>query len=299
MESLGVTEEYLNEKIDGLVDTLYEEGTTTDSAADAIINVVETTLTDMKNNGGENFEMSETAKEELKENIKEILSEFADEDGNLNLNDLTASLLLGLLNSDSAEAGEDTQPVAMRTSAVMGVADTTDEETELSAELKTKLTNLLMEALDDDVLAAIAKGVQIVSYVILFCIFTWAYLIVKIILKLGAKNNAIKLKLPLWFGSLPCWALYIIPTMTFDMLLSPTGPLASTIGAEAMQSLSYLSVTFSSCTIVPFVVGLFLTFFVFFYYKKLRRRLKLMKRGFIRDDSIPQVETTASEDVSF
>lgn len=293
LEKLGVSEEYVNNQIDNLIDTLYQEGTTTDSAADAIIDAVEDTLLEMEKNGGENLNLDEETKATLKEEIKDLLSQFADENGNLNFDELTTSLLLGFLTKDSedGDGDGDAEPAVMLMRADLnnqeGNDDLDKEAEDLSAELKAELTNRLMNILDDSTLNTIAEAIKIISYVVLFTFFTWAYLVLKILLKMGMKVNTIKLGLPIWFGSLPCWILFILPTAVFNALLTPTGPLASMVGESTMGVLGNLSVSFFSCSVVSFLIGIFFVLFVIFYYGKLRRTLKKMKRGLIPDDSIP------------
>ncbi len=305
LEALGLTDEYINGKVGGLVDTLYQDGTTVDSAADATISVVEDVLNTMKESGNPDYadvELDDETKAELKDSISEMFSEFADEEGNLNLEGFTTDLLLGLLEGEEGDGdgdgdGAGTDELASATAGatvVLTNAQASDSansstdlnEEDLSAELKTAIVSLIMEELDDEVAETIAMVVQIISYVILFSFFTWFYLILKIVVKCRLKNPAIKLKLPIWLGSIPFWILYFLPTVGLKVLLMPEVVAALEIPAETLAIFSNLSINFFTCAWVSFIVGTFFFFFAIFYYGKLRKRLRKMKKGLIPDDSV-------------
>lgn len=303
LESLGLSEEYINTKIDTLVDTLYQEGTTVDSAADATLSVVEDVLNTMKESGNPDYadvEMDEETKAEIKDGIKEVLSTFADEEGNLNLENVTASLILGALEGEGegdgdGDEGEGQADVAVASAGATVIltnaqadsssTDLNEEEQDVSEQLKAALISLLMEELGDAA-ESIAMVVKIISYVILFTFFTWFYLILKMLVKLRMKNPAIKLKLPIWLGSIPFWILYFLPTVGLKVLLMPEVAAAMKLPAETLAIFNYLSINFFTCAWVSFIVGTFFFFFAIFYYGKLRKRLKKMKKGLIPDDSI-------------
>ena len=164
-------------------------------------------------------------------------------------------------------------------------SDLNEEEQDVSEQLKTALIDLLMEGLGDAA-ETIAMVVKIISYVILFTFFTWFYLILKMLVKLRMKNPAIKLKLPIWLGSLPFWILYFLPTVGLKVLLMPEVAAAIELPTETLAIFNHLSINFFTCAWVSFIVGTFFFFFAIFYYGKLRKRLKKMKKGLIPDDSV-------------
>ena len=303
LESMGLTEEYINGEVSDLVDSLYEPGTTAESAADKTIAAVENVLNTMKESGNPDYadvELDDETRAELKDGMVELFSEFADEEGNLNLEGFTTDLILGLLeeegDGDGDESGEPAKGMAATTGATVVLTNAQasdsssanlDEEAEdLSAELKTALIELLMEAFDEETLEMVAMVVKVISYVILFTFFTWFYLILKMLVKLRMKNPAIKLKLPIWLGSIPFWILYFLPTVGLKVLLMPEVAAALELPAETLKIFSNLSINFFTCAWVSFIVGTFFFFFAIFYYGKLRKRLKKMKKGLIPDDSV-------------
>ena len=303
LEALGLSDEYIDEKVDGLVDTLYGDNMTADSAADATLDVVEDVLNTMKESGNPDYaevELDDETKAELKDSLVEMFGEFADEEGNLNLNGFTSELILGLLEGEEGEGdgdgdGDEGKPLDMAATAGATVvltnaqasdsSDLNEEAEDVEDELKAAIVALLMEELDETA-DMIAMVVQVISYVILFSFFTWFYLILKIVVKCRLKNPAIKLKLPIWLGSIPFWILYFLPTVGLKVLLMPEVVAALEIPAETLAIFNNLSINFFTCAWVSFIVGTFFFFFAIFYYGKLRKRLKKMKKGLIPDDSV-------------
>lgn len=293
LESLGLTEEYISTQTSALVDVLYEEGTTPESAADATIDVVKDALEKMQTSGNPDYEDIELDAEneaELKENLVEAFETFADENGNLNLDGFVIDMLMDALNGETGDEGEGNGDGKVETQAlaygnrddVVNVSESSDQE-DVSQSLQTALTDLLMENIGDAT-ETIAMVVQIISYVILFTFFTWFYVILKILVKMGMKNNAVKLKVPLWLGSIPFWILYLAPTIALKFLFKPDGlilgEMEAGIGKTILES---LSIRFFTCAWVSFIIGAVLFFFAWFYYKKLRKTLKKIKKGKIED----------------
>ena len=133
------------------------------------------------------------------------------------------------------------------------------------------------------------KGILIYELLEILKILTLgAYLILKILVKLGAKNNAIKLKLPIWLGSIPFWVLYLLPTLAISLLKNPPAALTDLMGAEAMAEMSGMlsgfEASFFTCAWVSFIAGFALVLFSIFFYSRQRRKLKKYKKGLLSDD---------------
>lgn len=268
----------------------------------------------MKESGNPDYadvELDDETKAELKDSLTEIFAELADENGNLNLEGFTSELILGLLNEEEGNEDGDGEGKPGKMAATQGSTvvltnaqasddSSLDEESkDVSAELKAALVDLIMDGIGDAA-ETIAMIVKIISYVILFTFFTWFYLILKILAKIRMKNPAIKLKLPIWLGSIPFWVLYLLPTVGLMLLANPPAALANMMGAETVKTMtalfSNLSINFFTCAWVSFIVGTFFFFFAIFYYGKLRKRLKKMKKGLIPDDSIPAYSSSEDYD---
>lgn len=292
LDEMGLTDEYIKTQTDKLVDTFYEDDMTPEKAADATVEVVEDAITKMKESGREEFadiELSEENKAELREEITEVLEEFTDDEGNLDMDGFVSKLLSELINSSEGEDDYNTEIKGMRAVAPLaasGAQGSSDEAAEISEELKADLTKSLMEKLSGSV-EIIALVFKCIGYVILFSFATWAYLILKILVKMGMKNNAIKLKLPILLGSIPFVVLQLIPSTAVWLLKSQPSWIFDKIEmsaedlAEINTVIKPLNIRFSCCAWLSFVIGCALFFFVIFYYGKLRRKMKKIKRNLL------------------
>lgn len=92
-------------------------------------------------------------------------------------------------------------------------------------------------------------ALKIAGGVIAFTMLTWAYLVLKILCKMFAKNPAVKLKLPIWLGWLPFLVLVLLPTSF--LRLAEGGALSSLIPAEALAAMEGISLSFFSAAGSP------------------------------------------------
>lgn len=302
LNAMGLDDDYISKQTDKLVDSVYAEGSTTDSVAEETVKIVEEALVKMNAHDPDNYAAGLTAEEraDLKAEISDVLVEFTDDNGNIDINGFASSLLteaLGESEDGGDEYGKDEQyPIdGMRAIAPMSAEEDSEE---VAGDLKTALTNSLMDALDDaaETIAIILKAL---SGLILFSFFTWFYLIIKILAKLRMKNNAIKLKLPIWLGSIPFTFLHLLPTVAIGVLKNNMSSMMGEEAGEASSLMSGLSISFFSCAWLSFVIGVFFFFFAIFYYGKLRKKLKKMKKGLIPDDSVVSSNGAASAALSF
>ena len=110
-----------------------------------------------------------------------------------------------------------------------------------------------MQALKDSLTQAINEKIggqmntfllvmKITGGVILFTLFTWAYIVLKILCKAATANPVVKLKLPIWLGWLPFLILYAVPTGVIK--------LAGSASAETAAMLAGMNFSFFTCGIV-------------------------------------------------
>ena len=71
--------------------------------------------------------------------------------------------------------------------------------------------------------------------------------------------------------------LWILPTAAFAILKSQSAKLG--MDATAAAQFNALSLSFSSASIVSFIVAFFFAVFAIAYYGKLRKRMKLISQG--------------------
>ena len=285
LNEMGLNDEYIDQQTDKLVEAVYAEGATTDSVAEETVKIVEEALVKMNAHDPENYvaELTEEERADLKAEISDVLVEFTDENGVIDINGFASSMLTEALGDSEDEEYNDEYPIdGMRAIAPMSAEEDSEE---VAGDLKTALTDALMEALGEAT-EYIVIALKVLSGLILFSFFTWAYLIIKILVKLRMKNNAIKLKLPIWLGSIPFTFLHLIPTVAMMIVKNNMSSMMGEESEAASTIMEGLNISFFSCAWLSFVIGAFFFFFAIFYYGKLRKKLKKMKKGLIPDDSV-------------
>lgn len=88
-------EEYINQKTDALLDAIYAENATVDGVSQKAVETVEEVFEKLDESGVAEFQgaaLTEENKEEIKNSIAEALSVIADENGNIDADDLAANL---------------------------------------------------------------------------------------------------------------------------------------------------------------------------------------------------------------
>ena len=107
-----------------------------------------------------------------------------------------------------------------------------------------------MDHLPEGTADNVVLALRIICGVLCFVMFTWAYLVLKILVKLFAKNPAIKLKLPIWLGWLPFLLLVLLPMGAIALFKASPAFLVNLMTAETMakitETLSALSLSFGS-----------------------------------------------------
>ncbi len=290
MNDAGLDEEYIDSKTEELFNALYEENATVDSVSDKAVEIIEDAFSKMdESDSSADFTLSEEDKAKVKDEVAEVLANIAAEDGTIDMENLIADMLLKMIQGE--EGGEEGSEEGSASVEKLAVAlsdapENTENSDEDSVEkLKATLRESIMDLIDEETAQTIAKVLQIISYVILFTFFTWAYLILKIIVKLGAKNNAIKLKLPIWLGSIPFWVLYLLPTVALSLLKNPPASMADMFGAEMTTAMASFDISFFTCAWVSFIIGVVLCLFSIFFYGRKRKILKKYKKGILKDEA--------------
>lgn len=266
-------EETVNAELDKLTDELMKDDATvssvSDAAADAIANVY-------KSETGN--DIPEADKQAAKAEMEKMLKEVADENGNIDADKLITDMLAQMLsgnsgsgnneNGDGNGTGADKETAATtftaaKTSALfIGTGEGSGEtagsggssgETTGSGEADS------MQALKDSLTQAINEKIggqmntfllvmKITGGVILFTLFTWAYIVLKILCKAATANPVVKLKLPIWLGWLPFLILYAVPTGVIK--------LAGSASAETAAMLAGMNFSFFTCGIVSALTAL-------------------------------------------
>ncbi len=286
LNQAGVDEEYINQKTDALLDAIYAENATVDGVSQKAVETVEEVFEKLDKSGVAEFQgaaLTEENKEEIKNSITEALSVIADENGNIDADDLAANLILEMLRSSEDES----EPAVAAMDFTTQETDSGSAEEDATEQLKAEVKQMIMEKLTDETLDTIVLALRIVFGVLCFTAFTWAWLIVKMLFKAFSRNPAIKLKLPIWLGWLPFLALVLLPMGAMLLLKAQPSFLVNLLGAEMMESLSTFfssaSLSFSSAAWVAFAAAVALII-LSIPYGIFRRRLKRAKREDLDDE---------------
>ena len=280
LNQAGVDEEYINQKTDALLDAIYAENATVDGVSQKAVETVEEVFEKLDKSGVAEFQgaaLTEENKEEIKNSIAEALSVIADENGNIDADDLAANLILEMLRSSEDES----EPAVAAMDFTTQETDSGSVEEDATEQLKAEVKQMIMEKLTDETLDTIVLALRIVFGVLCFTAFTWAWLIVKMLFKAFSRNPAIKLKLPIWLGWFPFLALVLLPMGAMLLVKAQPSFLVNLLGAEMMESLSTFfasaSLSFSSAAWVAFAAAVALII-LSIPYGIFRRRLKRAKR---------------------
>ena len=274
LNAAGLTDDYLSEQASQLVNSMYEEGATAETVADSALSIVEDAITKMQSTGNPDYadlELSEERKADLHAELTEAFKTFESEDGTLDLENFTTDFILDMLTGNSEKSA-----ATLATPLSTKSTSEATEEDKKAAELREVLTEKIMEALEGAE-ETIVMVVKIISCVILATL--------KILLKLKKRNNAIRLGLPIWLGSIP----YVV------LCLLPNALISAFANSKTLGILNSLSIRCSSCAMVSFIVGIVLAVFVLFFYAPMRKTLK--RGGSYVQTSQPQPEAQPEQSI--
>lgn len=281
-------EETVNAELDKLTDALMKDDATvssvSDAAADAIANVY-------KSETGN--DMPEADKQAAKAEMEKMLKEVADENGNIDadklITDMLAQMLSGNSGSGNNENGDDngtgadketaaaTFTAAKTSTLFIGTGEGSGEtvgsggssgettgggEEDSMQALKDSLTQAINEKIGGQ-MNTFLLVMKITGGVILFTLFTWAYIVLKILCKAATANPVVKLKLPIWLGWLPFLILYAVPTGVVG--------LAGSASAETAAMLAGMNFSFFTCGVVSALAALALIIAWVPYHRLIQR----------------------------
>lgn len=240
----GVTDTYIEEKTDAIIDRLYTNGSSVDGVVDEVMTTVDEVYADLTASNVEEFrdiELTEESRESIRNAVADIVTDYADENGYINPEEIVNQLVIEALQSMSGESSEEEGAgTAALTAASYAAASEAQQPAGPSAQqpagssgsneqLKTELKNYLSEQLLEGPAApAVFLPFVMLGLGILLAIslLSWVYLLLKILFKTFMKNKYVKVKMPIILGwflflflmLLPNLALTYIPTMLAGVL---------------------------------------------------------------------------------
>lgn len=240
----GVTDTYIEEKTDAIIDRLYTNGSSVDGVVDEVMTTVDEVYADLTASNVEEFQdiaLTEESRESIRNAVADIVTDYADENGYINPEEIVNQLVIEALQSMSGESSEEEGAgTAALTAASYAAASEAQQPSDPSAQqpagssdsneqLKTELKNYLSEQLLEGPYApAVYLPFVMLGLGVLLAIslLSWVYLLLKILFKTFMKNKYVKVKMPIILGwflflflmLLPNLALTYIPTLLAGVL---------------------------------------------------------------------------------
>ena len=254
----GVTDTYIEEKTDAIIDRLYESGSTVDGVVDEVMTTVDEVYTDLTASNVEEFQdiaLTEESRESIRSAVADIVTDYADENGYINPEEIVNRLVIEALQSMSGESSEEEGAgTAALTAASYAAASEAQQPADPSAQqssgssgsneqLKTELKNYLSEQLLEGPAApAVFLPFVMLGLGVLLAIslLSWVYLLLKILCKTFMKNKYVKVKMPIILGWFLFLFLMLLPNLALTYI--PT-MLAGVLPAEILSVFTMLSGT--------------------------------------------------------
>ena len=254
----GVTDTYIEEKTDAIIDRLYTNGSTVDGVVDEVMTTVDEVYTDLTASNVEEFQdiaLTEESRESIRSAVADIVTDYADENGYINPEEIVNRLVIEALQSMSGESSEEEGAgTAALTAASYAAASEAQQPADPSAQqspgssgsneqLKTELKNYLSEQLLEGPAApAVFLPFVMLGLGILLAIslLSWVYLLLKILFKTFMKNKYVKVKMPIILGWFLFLFLMLLPNLALTYI--PT-LLAGVLPAEILSVFTMLSGT--------------------------------------------------------
>ncbi len=289
LEELGITDDYISEKTDKLVDDIFSKGGTVDSMTESVMETVDTVYEDLKKNseGKDEFkdfqdiELTDDDRKEIEDSIREVITELADEKGNIDPEELIAQLLDKALNGELGKDNEQEQEAQVATaissaeeSCSEGGAESDPEQGSATDKLVNTLQTKLNDALSEEMLTYMGYSFYVIFALIVLSMIPWLYVLIKLIVKFATGNGdtTVKLKWPIWFG----WLFFLlfagIPSLAFG-IIPKVGAIADMLGPDVMNLFGAMKVSVFSISFISAVCAL-CTFVISIYYMIVRRHNK-------------------------
>lgn len=205
----------LDEQLDNVIDALQQDGATVDSVTDATLSALENVYVAETEQS-----MTEEQKQRCREEIEAVLETLADENGNIDTKELTAQILLQIFEeangenppAEGEEGNSGTSPAFANAKRNNNAITAHAEELSANDRLKEKLKTEIHASVSENAANVIAIVVKIVGGALLFSMFTWVWVALKIFFKFTSERPLVKLWLPICFGWFPALILYLLPS---------------------------------------------------------------------------------------
>lgn len=267
MEEAGITDDYLSQKTDEVMEVINSNNATVDSVSDFAVDTVADVIGKLQATGREEFadlEMDAETEQQVRDIVKDNIGQFVDEetgriDAQAAIDRILQEIADAMNGAGIASAG------SVRPLSASSREASVDEQ--LTAGLTEYITNLIASPT-----ASTATFIALICIIVLTAIsmLSWLYLLIKVFVKGFTMNPAVKLKAPILFlGWLPFLILWIVPTIGL-LIIDGMGGLGTLIPSLSMLSgISLASSGIFACAAAALLILLFIP------YGIIRRKLRV------------------------
>lgn len=290
LNELGLTDEYLDGKTSELFDAIKEDNATVDTVTDKTLEIIDDVIGDLASNATGEYEnltiesLPPDVKETIKSSVKSIIGSFADSDGNIDIDSIIYNALGRALDKPTEETPSGEETAAVKTE-LYAAGDT--EKTYTKEDVEALITEKINGVFNESAIAVLSTMITVIDCEMIFAFALWAWLVVKIVIKLLTKNPTIKVWSAIWLGNSSFITLFLVPTIASlavsNLASAPsfiTNALTKILSANAYNTLIAASksatVAVASTTLYSAIItGVFLVFSIFYmiFRKKLKKEI--------------------------
>lgn len=288
LQNLNITDEYIEQNTSFILESIRSENATVDSVSESVMTVIDDLYDKIHESKYSELQpYTPETKEEIEDGVKSIIEYIADENGNINSDEIIYRLISGLLNNENQSAqGADfslNDSLLYSRKFIEKPNPAFSEENKEYVSAQAEIKNYLISLITPTVVSAVQSALRGGLIAIAISCLAWIWVLIKILFKLFSNNPLVKLKCPIIFGWGPCLTFSLIPTVLIKLLANPPAFLGNFLGAKILSTVetifnSGLIISYSSSAIFAGVCALILFIFGFFY-ASLRRSLKKSKNS--------------------
>lgn len=209
------------------------------------------------------------------EGYDEFVKEFADENGNLNLE----SMIISLINKMNEGSNENSNPSNAPEDEEVADGNAGSGQIQSMDDVKAFVIEKIFGAINEETVQMIGLAMSFLGYFLLFIMACWAYVLIKVIVKtIACKNKTVGLFFPRMFGWIPHVLFVGLPMLVLKYLDTILRYIGADAGDSLKNILDMVSVNFSSLSWVSALCTVILLVLLFFYYPE-RRAAKRAKRA--------------------
>ena len=319
----GIDEERLDGIFDRIRTLITDNDVTVASATDTIMSSIDDILDMMSESEKYSDEiagMTDEDKAKIRDSISEALSEYADENGQIQLQGTLLEEIFSLTTdalSDSPDAEwrsnegqaykiqKGFSKAACTAKGPQGGKAYTDTVTksserpafysEIIEEVKSQLRETIAENADSGAVRGIIAFMALIGVLTIAVLLMLAYPIIRSLTKIRSKNPGFHLALPIIAGIIPFIAMVLIPYALIGVLRSG---ILSYFDIPKAVLLDAVNIKIFSCTLIAFAVAAVLFVFSFFYghyRRKLKKALKAAPSAYLTSDAISEAPAALPE----